>query len=400
MQCINLNKIYGYFLIFQYIVYKIVGLSPWTLELSKIKQNLFLSKQNWRINQTQNNICKISYVGSGYNVFLVLVYALYHFYYQFFSEESGGSIFNNQTYKMIMNVASFITTVSFSWIFIFFVSTQKSMINIIDRLISVNKKLNISADSYSKDFLSYFIVITNFLVSLVKILLVLPNSSISSVLSENSSNVVCSWIIVQFTLLLGIVGKQIEAVNLSIKKMDDVRSDLAQIPALRVNRLLEDESACRQIKNIKRIYIELWEISGEINNLYGLTVLISLLLFSFEIIVSLHMIFTLPLLKALSFIFLHIATGMIAPWGIFLFLVLTSAVSKTTDLSKKTGQIISLLSNRRPINPKVKEQLYKFSNDLSHFKVEFSAYGALPLDRDLLGIVSSDFSHNENYFLN
>ncbi|XP_044587082.1 uncharacterized protein LOC123266750 [Cotesia glomerata] len=262
------------------------------------------------------------------------------------------------------------------------------MINIIDRLISVNQKLNISADSYSKDFLSYFIVITNFLVSLVKILLELPNSSIRTVLSTNFANVVCSWIIVQFTLLLGIVGKQIKAVNLSIKKMNDIRSDLAQIPALRVNRLLEDESACRDINNIKRIYIELSEISGEINNLYGLTVLISLLLFGFDAIVSLHIIFILPPPKAFSLFLFHIATGLIAPWGIFLFLVLTSAVSKTTDLSKKTGQIISLLSNRRPINPKFKEQLYKFSNDLSHFKVEFSAYGALPLDRDFLGIAA------------
>ncbi|CAG5080968.1 Protein of unknown function [Cotesia congregata] len=311
------------------------------------------------INQIQNKICKFSYIGSGYNVFLVLVYALYNFYYLFFPEEGEVSVIGNQTYVKVMNVASFITTLS------------KSLINIIDRLISVNQKLSISADSYSKDFLNSV-------------------RAARFALSTNFANVVCSWIIVQFTLLLGIVGKQIEAVNLSINKIDDVRSDLAQIPALRVNRLLEDESACREINYIKRIYIELWEISGEINNLYGLTVLISLLLFSFEIIVSLHMIFTLPLLKALSFIFLHIATGMIAPWRIFLFFGANfcSFQNYRSGMSKKTGQIISLLSNRRPINPKVKEQLYKFSNDLSHFKIEFSAYGVLPLNRDLLGIAS------------
>lgn len=322
MQYINLNKVYRYFLIFQYIVYKTVGLSPWTLKVLKI------SKQDCRINQTRNNICKISYIGSGYNFLLVLVYALHQFYGQFFPDKNRVSIINNHTYKMVMNVTSFMTTVSICWILIYFVYTRKSMINVIDRLISVNQKLNISADSYSKDFLSYFIFITNFLVQLVKILME-PNSPIISVLFGNFPSVVCSWIIVQFTLFLGIVGKQIEAINLSINKIDDVRSDLSQTFASRANILLTDESTCREINNIKRIYIELWEISGEINNLYGLTVLISLLLFGFDVIVNLHMVFILPSRVIGNFLF-HISIGMIAPWGIFLFLVLTSAVSKTT----------------------------------------------------------------------
>ncbi|XP_074110676.1 uncharacterized protein LOC141534927 [Cotesia typhae] len=83
----------------------------------------------------------------------------------------------------------------------------------------------------------------------------------------------------------------------------------------------------------------------------------------------------------------YLAQIIFIPWVIFLTLVLTFAVSKMIDQSQETGQVIILLSEQCPMNPQVNERLSKFSRDLLFFKVEFSAWDTLPLDRDLLGIV-------------
>ncbi|XP_074105351.1 putative gustatory receptor 28b [Cotesia typhae] len=52
--------------------------------------------------------------------------------------------------------------------------------------------------------------------------------------------------------------------------------------------------------------------------------------------------------------------------------------------SKKTLKVISLLVNRCPVDSKIEKQLTKFSSDISHFQVEFTACDVIPLDRRLL----------------
>ncbi|XP_057320425.1 putative gustatory receptor 28b [Microplitis mediator] len=70
-------------------------------------------------------------------------------------------------------------------------------------------------------------------------------------------------------------------------------------------------------------------------------------------------------------------------------MALTTTVSKIMKQNEKTAIIINLLLDRYDMDEKIKLKLTKFSTDLWHLTVKFTAYNIIPLNRTLLAVINS-----------
>ncbi|KAG8035030.1 hypothetical protein G9C98_005453, partial [Cotesia typhae] len=353
------NGVYRFFLLVQHFINKIVGLSPWTLDTSKNYQN-------------QEVISKFSWIGSLYNGFVTSLITAFDYYYQMdgFIDED---LTNNDKDDTVDDSDE---------------PQSKSMISVINRLNIIDKKLNQCTNFEPSRISSYLIFLVNIAISCGIMLLIALNSSVRKMISEITPAIISSWVIVQYTLLLIVVEERFKIVNSIIYKMGDFGSDSIRKPTLLlVNVSILRDSICQNIDIIKSAYVELCDICEQITHFFGIPILVSIMYFSQGGIYILYDIIKSSL-KEKPAKPIHYSIMLIYfVWIVVLFLVLTSSVSRTTSESKKTGKIISLLTDRCPMNPKVKEQMAKFSNDLLHFDVKFSACGIVPLDRTLLGTI-------------
>ncbi|XP_044597344.1 putative gustatory receptor 28b [Cotesia glomerata] len=74
----------------------------------------------------------------------------------------------------------------------------------------------------------------------------------------------------------------------------------------------------------------------------------------------------------------------IVVWMNIAIFVLTNYVTKTINESTETPVIINYLIDRCTVDEKVEKELDYFLYEISSQKVEFTAYGIIPLDRSLL----------------
>ncbi|CAD6237037.1 GSCOCT00014135001.2-RA-CDS, partial [Cotesia congregata] len=359
------NRVYRFFPLIQHFIYKTVGVSPWILDTSENYQN-------------KEVVSKFSCFGSLYNAFVITLIVLFKCYYVINGSTDNDRTDNDEDKKKDDTVD------------ILDKSQSKSMVSVINRLIIIDRKLNQCTKFEPNRISSYLIFLVNIAISCGTILMVASNSSVKIVISENIPTIISSWVIIQYTLLLIVVEERFKIINSIIYKMGDFASDSTRKPTLLlIDVSILRDSVCQNIDiMMKNAYVELCDICDEITDFFGIPVLISIMYFSQ---VGIYILYDLmiPSLKKEPNEFAFYSTILIRiVWTVFLFLVLTSSVSRTTSESKKTGKIISLLTDRCPMNPKVKEQMTKFSNDLLHFDVKFSACGIVPLDRSLIGTIT------------
>ncbi|XP_053592834.1 putative gustatory receptor 28b [Microplitis demolitor] len=69
-------------------------------------------------------------------------------------------------------------------------------------------------------------------------------------------------------------------------------------------------------------------------------------------------------------------------------MVMTSFITEIRKQIKKTARIINLLVDRFSADEKIRKKLEKFSNDLWHLTIDFTACDIIPLDRTLLAIIT------------
>ncbi|XP_057318620.1 putative gustatory receptor 28b [Microplitis mediator] len=208
-------------------------------------------------------------------------------------------------------------------------------------------------------------------------------------ISRCSPGVIASWTVTQYAILLNMINKRFESINLGILKMGgNIRSGGTQSQTLSVTKLsLLRELVLYDIDNIKYAYVELCEICQDIGDFYGLSILIVILHFGFQSIFVLYFAISSLIQGHEHSMTMHLFNGVRLSLSTFLFTVLTSSVTNTIKESKKISNIINLLMDRCPMDQKIKEQLFRFSHHLLHLKVEFSACDIVPLDRTFLAII-------------
>lgn len=320
-----------FFLLIQHFIYKIVGLSPWTLDTSKNYQN-------------QEVISKFSWIGSLYNGFVTSLITAFDYYYQmdgFIGEDPTDndkddtvddldepqSIFDTLTDKI-----AFITVIGVCSILLLYIFRQKSMISVINRLNIIDKTLKQCTKFEPSRISSYFIFLVNIAISCGIMLLVALNSSLRKVISEITPAIISSWVIVQYTLLLIVVEERFKIVNSIIYKMGDFGSDSTRKPTLLlVNVSILRDSICQNIDIIKNAYVELCDICDQITDFFGIPILVSIMYFSQGGIYILYDIITSSLKEKPSKLVYYSIMLIYFVWTVVLFLILTSSVSRTTS---------------------------------------------------------------------
>lgn len=313
---------YRYFIFFQYIFLKIVGLSPWTLDTSEI----FL--KNRRHNNVQINECKISYVGSCYNILLFSFIGLSNFYFQFNSSLAHVQSDSVLT-PAIRAKLKFIAILCIKFIPLIYVFRQKILISVINRLKCLDEKLK-KCENYIIEKNNYhinLIFIVNFLCSACTISILLYHSqfSIMTLLLRVSPDFIGGWVIVQYTISLKIIDRRFKSINSTITKLGTITNDRNGVKTLPETQI----SLSHEIESIKYAYIELCEMCDDIAEFYGLPVLISIIHYVTINIIRLYFIIlsVLQIKKYENIIYL--CNGIALSSAIFLFIVLTSSVTAT-----------------------------------------------------------------------
>ncbi|KAH0550712.1 hypothetical protein KQX54_020598 [Cotesia glomerata] len=155
------NEAYRYFLEIQYIVYKFLGLSPWTLDTC-----LLLRKKN---QDNTEKVCKFSWIGSLYNVLVILIivladlydrFAVYEFKYDDQSNDEDNEYYDFEPtpiYDSLLSKKEMITTIGLCSIVFFYIFKQRPMIDVINRLNLIEKKLK-SCDKFELKHISSYLV--------------------------------------------------------------------------------------------------------------------------------------------------------------------------------------------------------------------------------------------------
>ncbi|XP_008559872.1 putative gustatory receptor 28a isoform X1 [Microplitis demolitor] len=178
------------------------------------------------------------------------------------------------------------------------------------------------------------------------------------------------------------------SVNMSISKLGKLKNCSQLQPIFVTKTGLLTESVYHEIENIKFVYLELCDVCQNIEDFFGLPAFIAIVKFGEIMTRSLYLVLmSLDNAKPIE-LSLYIIGGIVIVWPPLILMTLTTFVVRVIKQSQKTANIINLLMDRCNMDPKIKEQLAKFSSDLLHLKVGFTACDIVPLDRTLVAIIS------------
>lgn len=311
----------------QYIIFKIIGLSPWTVKISKT------SRKSRRV---QKNICYFSYAGSFYNILLVVLEVstiLYFSFYNILETPPRDILVTRNTVSnlkcfAIMEIVILILIMTFR---------QNKVINILNQLKNVDSDLEKCAvfTTESNYVIVHLIFIGNFLIyccylAMESYIYHFENILLLIVILH-SPIIVFSSIIVQYTTLLDIIDKRFKSINFMIIKLRGTKSHLNQSQILFVSKKPLRESVHYDVKNIKCAYVKLCEICKDTADFYGLPILMAIVYFGLTSILILYF-FMLLLSKTIQINYIVcLCQSMRLLWMALIMLMLTTYVTKTIN---------------------------------------------------------------------
>ncbi|XP_057334109.1 putative gustatory receptor 28b [Microplitis mediator] len=374
-------SVYHHSLFFiQYIFFKIIGLSPWTIS------DFEIYKKNRKVNNDQNNVCKFSYFGTFYNVLLIIVMiliTLYSSYYERLAVNRIDSLLSKRTISSIETVAVLVALVYLS-VYIF---RQKLMIGVFNRLKIVDSKLQKCAIYSSENDISLHIIfILNLLLCSSLMVYCAQRLSLLDIIIKCTPTVISTWLIIQYTMLLNMINKRFKSINYTIGKIIEVYKTENRPETVCISRTtLFRGSLIHDINNVKYAYIKLCESCEALGDFFGFSVL-TVLIFVGAGSVFVAYFGMLPYFEKKN-PGLGIIESIPMLWMNFSIFMLTTYVNKIIKQSNETPTIINLLMDRGTIDRKVEKELVKFVRDLSYLKVEFTAFDIVSLDRTLMGTI-------------
>ncbi|CAD6222029.1 GSCOCT00014050001.2-RA-CDS [Cotesia congregata] len=369
----NFHKIksvcYRLFAISQYLFFKIIGLSPWSIEASDI------ITRNRRI-ESHSFKCSFSYVGMGYNIIFILVTSslnIYGFYYTASIEKV------HKSFNIFQRTFAFCSSFGIIFIVLFITIRQKFFINFINHLRNIDKNLRTCTDYDIKyDCTNDSIFASNLIVTSALAILRQLFTKTKLFLFMSLPNFLTTWPLIHYTILINIIKLRLISINSMLSKLGTTKSKVSQSREL----ILKD------LDSIKRAYAEICKGCDQIVALYGIPTLIMILIYLTKTTHSMYYI-VIELISPQKIDLAVYGAGIVLLFPIYIFVLLTSSVAKVVKENKETVRIINSLRDRFDMDEEIFEKLMKFSSQLSYLTVEFTCCGILPLDRDLLMIILS-----------
>ncbi|CAD6208538.1 GSCOCT00010533001.3-RA-CDS [Cotesia congregata] len=376
------------FMVLQYIIFKLIGLSPWTIDVTELFNN------NRRMINYNSDFLKYSIIGVVYNLLLIISLGSFHIYVLFYSNEVGfyemfiDSVLTSRVHLVMLNLDIIITLV----IWFNYIVRQKKIIDVVERLIKLDKKLqkyDFILNDCKKNCRTYLIFFINFVLCLFLLIIQLKkvNWSINALI-EFIPIVVMSWSMMQFTLMINLIKKRFEKVNkllLSLGNLVETEEELLTIDD--VFSLKEPApkkiivgSIVHDVDEINDMHSELCDLWSEVLNFYGIPVLLTIYQFCGKCINTSYLVWIISHIYRIygSAIF----SNLFIIFGLF---VMINTVTKTIiDESKKTARNIHVLQNKCIMDEKNLEKLCDFSWSLLHRQLECCVCNFINIDGTLL----------------
>ncbi|XP_044577946.1 putative gustatory receptor 28a isoform X1 [Cotesia glomerata] len=363
-------------MISKFYFFKILGLSPWSLNLSAVLPK----NRHFKI-----TLCKFSYVGSLYNIslaILVTISGFYAFHRRSVIQGENDALLTVSTVRLM----EYLAILKSSVLFLIYTLRQKKMISVINGINNVNYRLEKYGWNISRDYLIINMVfIINVFLSVVLVTLELCVLSFSEALMRCFPSILFCWFLVQYTIVLDVINKRFKYINLSITKLGSLKENSELPQRLFITKLsFLHESVICDVINLKHAYNNLCEICRVVADFYGLIIL-GVILHNGAVIILILYFTLLRFFSTEEIVFLKIISqGVCVLWMMFQIVVFTTYVDKTIDQSKKTASIINALIRQNRMDDKVEKELLKFLRDLSFRKIKFTAYEIISLDRSIL----------------
>ncbi|CAD6237032.1 GSCOCT00014139001.2-RA-CDS, partial [Cotesia congregata] len=367
-------------MISKFYFFKVFGLSPWSLNLSAVLPK----NRHFKI-----TLCKFSFIGSLYNIFLAILITIsgvYAFHRRSVIQGEHDALVTLSTVRLM----EYLAILKSSVLFLVYTLRQKKMISVINGINNVDYRLekygwNISRD----DVIINMIFIINLLLSVVLVSLELYLFSFSEALMRCFPTTLFCWFLVQYTIILDVINKRFKYINLSIAKLGSLKENSELSQRLFITKLsFLYESVIFDVMNLKHAYNNLYEICKVVADFYGLIIL-GVILHNGTVTIFILYFTLLRFFNSKDFIFIKFMShGICVLWMMFQIVVFTTYVDKTIEQSKKTANIINALIRQNRMDDKVEKELLKFLRDLSFRKIKFTAYEIISLDRSILATLA------------
>ncbi|XP_074102577.1 uncharacterized protein LOC141529781 [Cotesia typhae] len=391
---------YRYFICTQYICFKILGLAPWTMNMSKI-----LNK-NQKVRFCGRAICSYSCIGSCYNIILVIICFAFNCNFIFMKKSPPLDIGSQLLPLVLPRLLQICSSLISSLNIIVLTMYQKSFIKIINKFENMNKKLRLlngSSHSYEPEFdftlccqfiFNFFVLGISAETEIVRYF-----EFITMIINQIVVDFVTSGLIMQYTIFLTMIIKRFEKINSALSKLLNTKIIANQAHSLSTISTIQSSISSdlilhRDLNNIISAYVDLCEICEDLQDIYGFSILISAVTLGIKNTFHIYLAFLVCFFGSLQMkqgIYGYI---LLLLWCIFLLIVLTSRVTKAVNQSKKMAKLVDLLLIRYYADQQLKEKLINFSSFLTIAKIDFTACEMIPLNRTLLAMVSiTDFTN-------
>ncbi|KAK0157838.1 hypothetical protein PV328_011528 [Microctonus aethiopoides] len=188
----------------------------------------------------------------------------------------------------------------------------------------------------------------------------------------------------QYSLSLSGIFERLKSLNKTYLKLGNISTNIP-LRILFVRKTPLKQSVIDDIINLRKAYRVLYEICDQIEELFSLPTLLSIIFFGSS---AVHAIYTIMLSLCIKIWMntnqLRFSTGIWVVLQCYNIIVLTINVTRTIRESKQTANSIHLLLDRCTIDSAIEEELTEFSTELLHQKITFSVFGMFLLDCSLL----------------
>ncbi|KYM88345.1 Putative gustatory receptor 28a [Atta colombica] len=268
---------------------------------------------------------------------------------------------------------------------------QKSLVRIANQLITVEDEIDRIYDLYyplQRQRIFYTIMIVcvlkiNLLILLLFTEILVFHTGPVSWLTDVLPTFHVGWLFIQYFLLVTIIQTDFADVNRAIQSLIRINTSDLQLQSLYRTHIIVNNSTIHQLLQLRNVHCHLCKITEDVSSFYSLPLLFGIVFFFLTLIYSGYFFFSFLLTDDILNYSYNI--GVII-WIIFLIYpiyLLTSKITRILIEMKKTGNIVHDLLNCA-IGKEIKAELKKFSFQLLHRKIQFTANGYFMLDNTFL----------------
>lgn len=310
-------------IISKFYFFKILGLSPWSLNLSAV-----LPKNR----HLKITLCKFSNIGSLYNIFLtifVTTSGFYAFHHRSLIQGEHDALLTVSTVRLM----EYFAILKSSVVFLIYTLRQKKMISMINGINNVDYRLekygwNISGD----DVIINMIFVINLFLCVFIVALEWYILSFSEALMRCFPTTLFCWFLVQYTIIVDVINKRFKFINLCIAKLGSLKENSELPQRVFITKLsFLHESVIFNVINLKRAYNNLCEICRVVADFYGLMFL-GIILHNGAVTIFILYFTLLRFFKSKDIVFIKlISHGVCVLWMMFQIVVFTTYVDKTIN---------------------------------------------------------------------